>query len=144
MPFTPPRRCPITDTLELVGERWSLLILRETFLGVHRFAEIAANIGAPRDVLTKRLRSLEAAGVLERRPYQRRPERFEYHPTAAGRDLEPVLIGLREWGRRHLTDPPPSPTMPHECGHDVPAAVVCADCGEPLPALIAVTRAAGR
>ena len=144
MPFTTPRRCPITDTLELVGERWSLLILREAFLGVHRFAEIAANIGAPRDVLTKRLRSLEAAGVLERRAYQQRPERFEYHLTAAGRDLEPVLIGLREWGRRHLADPPPSPTMPHECGHDVPTAVVCADCGAALPALIAVTRPAGR
>jgi len=137
MASTTPRRCPITDALELVGERWSLLILREVFLGAHRFAQIAANIGAPRDVLTRRLRSLEAAGVLERRPYQQRPERFEYHLTASGRDLEPVLIGLREWGRRHLPDPPPSPEMAHECGHDVPTAVVCADCGDALPALVA-------
>src|ERR1700761_2047816 len=83
MPFTTPRRCPITDTLELVGERWSLLILREAFLGVHRFAEIAANIGAPRDVLTKRLRSLEAAGVLERRGGHERPARGG--PAPSGR-----------------------------------------------------------
>jgi DNA-binding HxlR family transcriptional regulator len=137
MPFTTPRRCPITDTLELVGERWSLLILREVFLGAHRFAEIAANIGAPRDVLTRRLRSLEAAGVLQRQPYQQRPERFEYHLTESGRDLEPVLIGLREWGRRHLADPPPSPIMAHECGHAVPTAVVCVDCGDPLPPIVA-------
>lgn len=138
MPSTVPRRCPITDTLVLVGERWSLLVLREVFLGVHRFAEIAANIGAPRDVLTKRLRSLEAAGVLERRPYQQRPERFEYHLTDAGRDLEPVLVSLREWGIRHLADSPSSPEFLHTCGHETLAATVCTHCGGPLSARDAV------
>lgn len=138
MPFTTPRRCPITDTLELVGERWSLLVLREVFLGMHRFAEIVANIGAPRDVLTKRLRTLEAAGVLERRLYQQRPERFEYHLTEAGRDLEPVLVGLREWGVRHLADPPAAHEFLHTCGHEALAAIVCAHCGEQLSARVAV------
>jgi DNA-binding HxlR family transcriptional regulator len=127
-----PRECPIADTLELVGERWSLLVMRELFLGVHRFADIAANTGAPRDVLTRRLRALEAVGLLERRQYQDRPARFEYHPTESGRDLEPVLIGLREWGNRHLPEPPPSPRFLHRCGADVETRVVCASCGEPL------------
>ncbi|MFE1930524.1 winged helix-turn-helix transcriptional regulator [Streptomyces sp. NPDC059474] len=127
-----PRACPIAGTLDLVGERWSLLVLREAFLGVRRYADIRANTGAPRDVLTKRLRSLEAAGILERRRYQDRPPRFAYHLTAAGQALEPVLIGLREWGIRHLQDPPPTPRFLHTCGADVETRVVCAACGEPL------------
>ena len=129
---TQPRACPIAGTLDLVGERWSLLVLREVFLGVRRFADIRANTGAPRDVLTRRLRSLESAGILERRPYQDRPPRFEYHLTPTGRDLEPVLIGLREWGIRHLPDPPPTPRFRHTCGADVRTRIVCAACGEPL------------
>ena len=132
MPSNQPRACPIARTLDLVGERWSILVLREAFLGVRRFADIAANTGAPRDVLTKRLRSLEAAGILERRAYHDRPPRFEYHLTPAGKDLEPVLIGLREWGTRHLADPPPTPRFLHTCGADVETRVVCAACGEPL------------
>jgi DNA-binding HxlR family transcriptional regulator len=144
MPVTSPRRCTIADTLELVGDRWSLLVLREVLLGVHRFADIAANTGAPRDVLTKRLRSLEAADVLQRRPYQQRPERFEYHPTQAGRELESILVGLREWGNRHLAGPPVPPRSPHSCEHEVLTAVVCAHCGTLLPTLIAGEHAPGR
>ncbi|MFF2996350.1 winged helix-turn-helix transcriptional regulator [Streptomyces sp. NPDC057950] len=127
-----PRACPIAGTLDLVGERWSLLVLREVFLGIRRYADIRANTGAPRDVLTKRLRSLEAAGILERRQYQDRPPRFDYHLTAAGQALEPVLIGLREWGLRHLQDPPPAPRFLHTCGADVRTRIVCSQCGEPL------------
>ncbi|WP_329042697.1 helix-turn-helix transcriptional regulator [Streptomyces sp. NBC_00178] len=127
-----PRACPIAGTLDLVGERWSLLVLREVFMGVRRYAGIHANTGAPRDVLTKRLRSLEAAGILERRRYQDRPPRFEYHMTPAGQDLEPVLIGLRGWGLRHLENPPPAPRFLHTCGADVETRVVCAGCGDPL------------
>jgi DNA-binding HxlR family transcriptional regulator len=127
-----PRACPIAGTLDLIGERWSILVLREVFMGVRRYAGIQANTGAPRDVLTKRLRSLEAAGVLERHRYQDHPARFEYHLTGAGRALEPVLIGLREWGLRHLQDPPPAPRFLHTCGADVQTRVVCAECGEPL------------
>lgn len=132
MPDTQPRACPIAETLDLVGERWSLLVLREVFMGVRRFADIQANTGAPRDVLTKRLRSLEAGGVLERHRYLERPPRFEYRLTPAGQALEPVLISLREWGLRYLPDPPPAPRFIHTCGADVVTRVVCAECGQPL------------
>ncbi|MBY8879663.1 winged helix-turn-helix transcriptional regulator [Actinacidiphila acidipaludis] len=133
-----PRACPIAGSLDVIGERWSLLVLRELFLGVRRYAGILANTGAPRDVLTKRLRSLEAAGVLERRRYQDRPPRFEYHLTPAGRELEPVLVGLREWGLRHLEDAPAPPSL-HTCGPDSGTRVVCAGCGEPLDGLAAAS-----
>ncbi|MET8411587.1 helix-turn-helix domain-containing protein [Streptomyces sp. NPDC005195] len=127
-----PRACPTAGTLDLVGERWSLVVLREVCVGIRRYAGIRANTGAPGDVLTKRLRSLEAAGILERRQYQDRPPRFEYHLTGAGQALEPVLIGLRDRGLRHLRDPPPAPRFLHTRGADVETRVVRAQCGEPL------------
>jgi DNA-binding HxlR family transcriptional regulator len=95
-----PRVCPIADALELVGERWSLLVLRELGLGVHRFNDIQVNTGALRETLALRL---EEAGVIERRRYSDRPPRDEYVLTAVGRDLSPVLTALREWGTRHAT-----------------------------------------
>ena len=98
-----PRVCSIADALEVVGERWSLLVLRELGLGVHRFKDIQVNTGAPRETLALRLRKLEEAGVIERRRYCDRPPRDEYVLTAAGRDLLPVLTALREWGQRHVT-----------------------------------------
>jgi DNA-binding HxlR family transcriptional regulator len=96
-----PRVCPIARSLDVVGEKWALLVVRELFFGVHRFDEIVANTGAPRDILTKRLRSLESAGVIERRPYSDRPVRCEYHLTAVGKDLGPALAALRLWGDRY-------------------------------------------
>jgi DNA-binding HxlR family transcriptional regulator len=98
-----PRVCSIADALDVVGERWSLLVLRELGFGVHRFKDIQVNTGAPRETLALRLRKLEEAGVIERRRYSDRPPRDEYLLTAAGRDLAPVLIGLRVWGERHVT-----------------------------------------
>jgi DNA-binding HxlR family transcriptional regulator len=98
-----PRVCPIADALEVVGERWSLLVLRELGFGVHRFKDIQVNTGAPRETLALRLRKLEEAGVIERRRYCDHPPRDEYVLTAAGRDLTPVLTALREWGERHAT-----------------------------------------
>ncbi len=98
-----PRVCPIADALEVVGERWSLLVLRELGFGVQRFKDIQVNTGAPRETLALRLRRLEDAGVIERRRYCDRPPRDEYVLTAAGRDLSPVLTALREWGERHAT-----------------------------------------
>jgi DNA-binding HxlR family transcriptional regulator len=98
-----PRICSIADALEVVGERWSLLILRELGFGVHRFQDIQVNTGAPRETLALRLRKLEEAGVIERRRYNDHPPRDEYVLTDAGRDLSPVLAALREWGERHVT-----------------------------------------
>jgi DNA-binding HxlR family transcriptional regulator len=98
-----PRICSIADALEVVGERWSLLVLREISFGVHRFTDIQVNTGAPRETLALRLRKLEEAGVIERRQYSDHPPRDEYLLTPAGRELTPVLTVLREWGERHVT-----------------------------------------
>ena len=98
-----PRVCSIADALEVVGERWSLLVLREIGFGVHRFKDIQVNTGAPRETLALRLRKLEEAGVIERRRYSDHPPRDEYRFTDAGRELTPVLGALRAWGERHVT-----------------------------------------
>jgi DNA-binding HxlR family transcriptional regulator len=98
-----PRICSIADALDVVGERWSLLVLRELAFGVHRFQDIQVNTGAPRETLALRLRKLEETGIIERRRYSDHPPRDEYLLTAAGRDLTPVLTALREWGERHVT-----------------------------------------
>ena len=98
-----PRVCSIADALEVVGERWSLLVLREINFGVRRFTDIQVNTGAPRETLALRLRKLEEAGVIERRQYSDHPPRDEYLLTPAGRELTPVLTALREWGERHVT-----------------------------------------
>jgi DNA-binding HxlR family transcriptional regulator len=97
----PGRPCPVAASLAVVGERWALLVVREVWLGSHRFGEIVAGTGAPRDRVAARLKALEEAGVVERRAYQEAPPRFEYHLTAAGRDLVPVLEALLVWGRAH-------------------------------------------
>jgi DNA-binding HxlR family transcriptional regulator len=131
----PGRPCPIAASLELVGERWSLLVLREVSLGNHRFSEIARGTGAPRDRLSARLTALVDAGVLERRPYSTAPPRSGYHLTASGRDLLPVLQGLLQWGNRWLAEEPPVELhhAPHgHAEHVVDAQWVCRTCGEPV------------
>jgi DNA-binding HxlR family transcriptional regulator len=94
------RVCSIADALELVGERWSLLVVREVGLGVKRFNDIQRNTGAPREMLTARLRKLEEAAILTRSQYSEHPPRYDYQLTEAGRALVPVLRGLRRWGER--------------------------------------------
>ena len=98
-----PRVCSIADALDVVGERWSLLVLRELGFGVHRFNDIQINTGVPRETLALRLRKLEEAGIIERRRYSDRPPRDEYLLTAIGKDLDPVLLALRQWGEHHVT-----------------------------------------
>jgi DNA-binding HxlR family transcriptional regulator len=100
-----PRVCSIADALELVGERYSLLILREISFGVHRFNDIRHNTGAPRETLAIRLRKLEEVGVISRRRYSEHPPRDEYLLTEAGEALMPVLRQLREWGERFAVLP---------------------------------------
>lgn len=100
------RECGIADALDVVGDRWTLLVMREVAAGVGRFEQIREHTGAPRQVLTARLRKLEAAGVLERRAYQDRPVRHDYVLTPAGRDLAPVLRSLRRWGEQHAPGRP--------------------------------------
>jgi DNA-binding HxlR family transcriptional regulator len=125
-----PRECSIAMTLELVGERWSLLAIRELSHGVRRFDQIASNTGASRDILTTRLRKLEQGGVIERRPYSDRPVRYEYHLTPAGNELNDVLLTLLKWGDRHLADGDPPVQFRHSCGEVLDPVVVCRACGE--------------
>ena len=97
----PGRPCPIAGALELVGERWALLIVRELALGNSRFENIVRGTGAPRDRVTARLKALDEAGVIHRIPYRAAPPRFDYQLTDAGRALLPVLDALLAWGLDH-------------------------------------------
>jgi DNA-binding HxlR family transcriptional regulator len=127
---TPGRPCSVASALQVVGEKWALLAVRELFLGNRRFDRIAANTGAPRDILTTRLRSLERAGIVERRAYQERPQRFEYRLTEAGRDLQPVLLALRSWGDKWAVDETPLLIRHHD--HRLEAGTYCRTCDEPV------------
>lgn len=98
-----PRVCSIADALQIVGERWSLLVLRELNLGVRRFGDILVNTGAPRETLSTRLRALEEAGLIERRRYSDHPPRDEYFLTDAGKDIDPILAALQNWGQLHAS-----------------------------------------
>lgn len=122
-------------TLEIVGEKWALLAVREVFLGNRRFDGMVRRTGAPRDTLAARLRSLVGAGILDRRQYSEHPARFEYRLTEAGRDLYPVILALMSWGDRHLAgaDGPPL-VLEHRHDHRLVTQVVCADCGQPVDA----------
>ncbi|MFD5328858.1 winged helix-turn-helix transcriptional regulator [Streptomyces sp. NPDC127092] len=124
------RPCSIADTLALVGEKYSLLVLREVSLGVHRFDRIARNTGAPRDILTARLKRLVEAGILEKVAYSERPLRYEYRATPAGEELGPVLVTLMAWGDRHLNEKDRPVVLEHSCGETLTPRVVCAHCGE--------------
>ena len=102
------RPCPIAAALEVVGERWALLVVREIALGATHFSDIVAGTGAPRDRIAARLKTLESAGVVARSPYQNAPTRYEYRLTDSGEALIPVLDALLTWGKVHavaLDDP---------------------------------------
>jgi DNA-binding HxlR family transcriptional regulator len=101
------QNCSIARTLEIVGERWTLLIIRDVFLGLRRFDQLQESLGVARNVLTDRLNRLVEAGILERVRYSERPERFEYRLTPKGRELNVALTALRQWGDRHLGEKPP-------------------------------------
>lgn len=101
----PGRPCPIAAALELVGERWALLIVREIALGATRFSDIVRGTGAPRDRIAARLKALESAGVVVRSPYQSAPQRYEYRLTESGEALIEVLDALLTWGKVHAVTP---------------------------------------
>jgi DNA-binding HxlR family transcriptional regulator len=129
---TVPRTCSIARTLEIVGEKWALLAIREAFLGNRRFDEMVRQIGAPRDTLAARLRRLVDAGILERRQYAEHPARFEYHLTRAGRDLYPVIMSLLSWGDRYLAGPEGPPLVLEHRDHRLQVQFTCAECGDPI------------
>ncbi|MEW1778386.1 helix-turn-helix domain-containing protein [Streptomyces sp. NPDC086777] len=124
--MVPGRPCSVAATLQLVGDRWSLLAAREVLFGNRRFSQIARNTGAPRDRLAARLKSLVADGILEKREYQ--ATRFEYHLTDAGKELLGVLANLMAWGDRWVVDEPPMVLEHH--GHQIQPVTVCGVCGQ--------------
>lgn len=127
--------CSVAGTLGIVGEKWTLLVLREAFLGVRRFADLQRILGAPKAVLTDRLATLVDQGILVRVPYQADGERqrHEYRLTQKGIDLYPALVALMEWGDRYLTHDGGVPLQlrHRDCGARVRLALVCED-GHPV------------
>jgi len=125
------RTCSVARTLEVVGAKWTLLVVRELMLDNHRFDEIVRYTGAPRDILTTRLRSLETEGFVTRVQYEERPPRFEYHLTDLGRSLGPIVATMREFGDRHLAgESGPPMRFEHTCGEEYHAVVACEACGQ--------------
>lgn len=126
--------CSVARTLDVVGDKWTLLILRDAFYGVRRFDDFARDLGIARNVLTSRLTGLVAHGVLERRRYEARPPRHEYVLTEKGRALFPVVMTMMHWGDRWQPEDGEIPvTVVHErCGEATHAVTVCAHCAEPI------------
>jgi DNA-binding HxlR family transcriptional regulator len=123
--------CSISRTLAVLGERWTLLVLRQSFLGMKRFEDIRAGLGIARNTLADRLNTLVDEGILERRPYQQHPPRHEYKLTQKGRDLYPVLVTLMQWGDRYNAGPegPPLVLVHKPCGHETEPSLACSHCG---------------
>jgi DNA-binding HxlR family transcriptional regulator len=136
----------VARALELVGERWTLLIVRDALLGTTRFDAFLASLGLARNVLTDRLGGLVEHGIFERVPYRQRPLRHEYRLTAMGRDLVGVVIPLMEWGDRYLAgDAGPPRVAEHvDCGGHVVSQFVCERCGRPVPNTEVTTSPAGQ
>ncbi len=97
--------CPVARGLSVIGDRWTMLVLRDCFMGIRRFEQMQERLGITRHLLSERLRKLEAAGVLRREPYQERPVRYEYRLTDRGKALYPVLVSLIEWADEHVPAP---------------------------------------
>lgn len=123
----PGRPCSIATSLSIIGERWTLLVVREIGLGNTRFSQIASATGAPRDILTARLRGMEANNIVFRKRYSEHPPRYEYRLTDAGEDLFPLLAMMRAWGDRWLVDEPPV-AFTHTCGHEIAVVPRCPHC----------------
>jgi DNA-binding HxlR family transcriptional regulator len=125
--------CSVAQCLEIVGEWWSLLIIRDVFLGVTRFDQMQERLGISRNVLNQRLASLVSAGVLAKVPYSEHPPRFDYRLTDKGRDLWPVITTMRQWGDRYAApDGPPMELIHKGCAQVTQAKLVCSECGEPM------------
>ncbi|UQS16690.1 helix-turn-helix domain-containing protein [Pseudomonas sp. HS6] len=131
----PDTLCPIARAEAIVGDRWTVLVLRELFMGSHRYDEIQAQTGGTPQMVAARLKSLEADGLVERRLYNERPKRYEYHLTAKGDAFYPVVIALRAWGETWCKSPEEglAVKMTHKnCNHSAGLGPLCDHCREPL------------
>jgi DNA-binding HxlR family transcriptional regulator len=126
--------CSVASTLEVIGERWTMHVLREAFLGVRRFEDFRRNIGVARNILSDRLNTLVAEGILRRELYSEHPPRSEYRLTRKGVDLYGILVELMKWGNRWTPNPDgPAVVLRHrECGSVIEPVLACPDCGKPV------------
>jgi DNA-binding HxlR family transcriptional regulator len=128
--------CSVASTLEAIGERWTMHVLREAFLGVRRFGHFQRNIGVARNILSDRLNTLVGEGIMRRELYNEHPPRYEYRLTRKGIDLYGILIELMQWGNRWSPNPEgPAVVLRHrDCGHVIEPALACPECGESVHA----------
>ena len=124
--------CSVARTWSVIGERWTMLILRECFRGERRYDHFRSKLGIGSNVLNDRLRVLVAEGVLERVQYEARPPRHEYRLTAKGADLYPVLVALMAWGDKYENEVPPVRLIHRGCGHPADPRLTCAACAAPV------------
>ena len=126
--------CSIARSLSVLGERWTLVVLRQAFLGARRFEDYQRGLGIARNILTDRLRTLVDNDILERRRYHERPPRYEYRLTQKGRDLYPILLSLMQWGDQYAGAPhgPPVVLRHMTCGQLTKPHLVCSECGEAI------------
>lgn len=124
--------CSVARTWAVVGERWTMLILRECFRGETRYEHFRSKLGLGNNVLNDRLRLLTDEGILDRVAYQENPTRHEYRLTRKGEDLYPVLLSLLTWGDAYKNDVPPVRFTHRGCGHDTVPTMTCSHCGEQL------------
>jgi DNA-binding HxlR family transcriptional regulator len=127
------KNCSIARPLAFLGERWTMLVLRDLFLGRRRFDEFQSSLGVATNVLSQRLATLTEEGIVERRRYSEHPERFEYVLTAKGRELQPVLLALLAWGDKYTAERGAPLEVVHG-DHAFHAVAVCSECGEPVDA----------
>jgi DNA-binding HxlR family transcriptional regulator len=128
--------CSVARALEVLADRWTFLILRESFFGVRRYSELARNLGCSRTIITARLRRLVDAGVMERHLYRTDPDRYEYRLTRSGMQLYPAIVALMRWADEHLASPKGPPLLLRHipCNADTVPVLTCSECGEPLHA----------
>jgi DNA-binding HxlR family transcriptional regulator len=137
----------VARTLELIGERWTMMILRDAFYGVRRFDDFQADLGVARNILSKRLAGLVDSGIMRKVRYEERPPRYEYRLTEKGRDLIGIVTSLLAWGDKWESDEPPTRLIHTGCGEAVHAVAACSECGgaidafnlriDPLPPIVA-------
>lgn len=131
----PDTLCPIARAETVVGDRWTVLVLRELFMGSHRYDEIQAQTGGTPQMVASRLKNLEADGLVERRPYNERPPRYEYHLTAKGQDFYSVVLALRAWGETWCKSQEEGLAVVYThktCGEPAGLGPLCGHCGELL------------
>jgi DNA-binding HxlR family transcriptional regulator len=128
--------CSVARALSVIGDRWTMMIVRNAFLGVRRFDHFQSTLGVTRQVLAERLARLVEEGVLKKQTYQERPPRYEYRLTQKGRDLHPILLMLVAWGDKWLDEGRGAPLeyRHKECGKVTKPTLVCSECGEPVTA----------